>query len=424
MQEPPAHGAPAHGAPAHGAPAHGAPAHGAEGSRSTGGVLRGRVASQRSGYAFDGSMYADPELYALELASIWHAGWVFAGHSGELRRAGDHLSLDVGDEPVVVVRQLDGGVRAFHNVCRHRGSLVVTAASGHSPLLVCPYHRWSYRLDGTLQACPGAPDGVERDTLALGELAAVEAGGLVLVSLAPSPPDPAPWQRALSALPEAEPLAAARVAARRSYEIAADWKLVLENNRECLHCAPNHPQYVLANYDHPRPGDPVPGGLAEFPDPAGLEWWSLTRSPLRPPFVTESIDGTPVAPSLAAASAGAGAGAGAAGEPGTLRLRVLPSFWAHVSVDHAVTTQLLPAGPATTRAVVSWFVHPRAVEGRDYDLERLLPFWQLTSEQDWEICGRQQRGVRSLGYRPGPLSPSLEHNVANFHAWYARRMRG
>lgn len=139
---------------------------------------------------------------------------------------------------------------------------------------------------------------------------------------------------------------------------------------------------MLANYDHPRPGDEVPGGLAEFLDPAGGQLWS----------------------------------------PHTFRVRILPTFWTHVSDDHAVTTQLLPAGPSSTRAVVSWLVHPDAVEGVDYRLDRLLPFWQLTSEQDWEICHRQQRGVRSAGYRPGPLSPSTEHNVANLHAWYLRQM--
>ncbi len=391
------------------------------------GPLHELIAALPNGRALPGALYADPALHALELERIWRAGWVFAGHSGELRRPGDWLALEIGDDPLVVVRQHDGTVRALHNVCRHRGSVVATEGRGHGALLVCPYHRWSYRLDGTLAACPGASDSAERDrrALGLGEVAAVEAGGLVLVSLAASPPDPEPWRATLDGAPEAGALAAAKVAARLEYDVAADWKLVLENNRECLHCAPNHPQYVLANYDHPRPGDPVEGGLAEFPDAAGAGWWSLTRSLLRPPFVTESLDGSPVAPPLAGSGPGAPPVAAApdgSGDPGTLRLRILPSFWAHVSADHAVTTQVLPAGAGRTRTVVSWLVHPDAVEGRDYELERLLPFWRLTSEQDWEICARQQRGVRSSAYRPGPLSPTLEYNVAAFHAWYARRM--
>ena len=372
------------------------------------------LARHRPGYALERELYADAGLFELELERIWHAGWLFAAHSGELRRPGARVALDVGDEPVVVVRQHDGSVRAFHNVCRHRGSVV--AGAGVGALLVCPYHRWSYDLDGSLRSCPGAPEDVDRAALALGELAALEAGGLVLVSLSTVPPDASGWCEALNAAPEAASLARAKVAARVEYEIAADWKLVWENNRECLHCVSNHPQYVPSNFDVVRSGDTVPGGLAEFPDSEGSAWWSETRAALRPPYVTESMDGLPVAPPLGAAGPGVG-------RAETWRLRMLPSFWAHVSADHAVTTRVLPAGPDRTRAVVSWLVDPEAVEGTDYDLDRLMPFWRLTSEQDWAICERQQRGVRSRAYRPGPLSPQLETNVANFHAWYADRLR-
>src|SRR5262249_37762786 len=103
---------------------------------------------------------------------------------------------------------------------------------------------------------------------------------------------------------------------------------------------------------------------------------------------------------------------------GTVRARVLPGFWCHASADHAVTTRLLPAGPTQTRVDVTWLVGSNAVEGRDYDLESLLPFWQLTSEQDWALCERNQRGVRSSAYAPGPYSPSRERNVIAFDEWY------
>lgn len=372
------------------------------------------VARHEPGRGLAGAFYAESDVYARELASIWRRSWVFAGHGGELRRVGDHVALEIGDDPIVVVRQHDGSVRAFYNVCRHRGSLLATDGCGHGQLLVCPYHGWSYGLDGTLRAAPGADGEVDRSQLSLREVAAAEVGGLIFVSLAASPTELAPFGGAVADEPEAAALSGAKVAARIEYDIAANWKLVWENNRECLHCALNHPQYVKANYDHPRPGDEVPGGLFEFPDEAGTQWWSVNRSPMRPPFVTESLNGEPVAPRFVP---------DATTSPETLRLRMLPSFWAHVSIDHAVTTRLSPTGPASTRAVVSWLVRGDAEEDRDYELSRLTPFWRLTSEQDWTICERNQRGVRSAGYVPGPLSVELERNVVHFHAWYLSQLR-
>ncbi len=374
----------------------------------------GELRTQRlHGYGLSRPWYLDEGVFAAEIDSIWRVSWCVVGHSEEIRSGGDRLAVELGGDPIVVVRQKDGGLRAFHNVCRHRGSVIVTEERSHDTLLVCPYHRWSYGLDGALRGCPGADEGIDRGRLRLHDVAAAEVSGFVLVSLAKTPVDLEPLRRALLGQPESDSLAGAKVAATIEYEIAANWKLVWENNRECLHCASNHPQYVRANYDHARPGDTVPGGLYEFPDPSGTQWWSVNRTPMRPPFVTESLDGSPVAPPFPSA---------AGGHPETLRVRVLPNFWAHVSSDHAVTTRLQPLGPGTTRAKVTWLVRPDAVEGRDYDLEALLPFWRLTSEQDWLICERQQRGVRSSAYVAGPLSSGLECNVMNFHAWYEGRL--
>src|SRR5262249_10846023 len=103
---------------------------------------------------------------------------------------------------------------------------------------------------------------------------------------------------------------------------------------------------------------------------------------------------------------------------GTLRSRVLPGFWCHASADHAVTTRVLPVGPLETRLDVTWLVDGAAEQGLDYALDRLLPFWQRVSEQDWALCARNQRGVLSSGYRPGPYSPTREANVVAFVDWY------
>jgi Rieske 2Fe-2S family protein len=137
--------------------------------------------------------------------------------------------------------------------------------------------------------------------------------------------------------------------------------------------------------------------MTTFPDAERGIWFSANRTPLVEGWVSESIDGKQVAPLM---------GEYRDAEVGTLRMRTLPNFWNHSSCDHGVSTRLLPAGPQLTAIRVWWLVDEKAVEGRDYDLAKLMPFWQLTSEQDWTICERQQKGVNSSAYRPAPTPRS------------------
>jgi glycine betaine catabolism A len=157
------------------------------------------------------------------------------------------------------------------------------------------------------------------------------------------------------------------------------------------------------------------GGLATFPDPERGLWFASSRTPLAEGFVTESMDGTRVAPLM---------GDYDSEEVGVLRLRSLPNFWVHASCDHAVAARMLPAGPRKTIMRGYWLVDANAKEGSDYQLDRMLPFWNLTNEQDWNICKWQQKGVDSIGYVPGPLSSRFEYNVDAFVRWYLRQMRG
>jgi Rieske 2Fe-2S family protein len=264
-----------------------------------------------------------------------------------------------------------------------------------------------------------------------------EVGGLVFVSLAADPPPFEPAARDLGPMLRPQGLDRARVAAVRSYEVRANWKLVWENNRECWHCDVNHPQYVKANYDNAPVDDPrvraevealaraasarlVAHGLAIDYQEAGMTpfpspdcWWSINRTPLVAGWVSESLDGRPVGRLM---------GDYPAHDVGTLRMRTLPNFWNHSSADHGVSTRLAPAGVDRTRVQVAWLVHEDAVEGRDYTLDALLPFWQLTSEQDWELCERNQAGVASSAFTPGPYSSKREYNVIRWVEWYLHQV--
>jgi len=399
--------------------------------------LSALITSARPGWSLPGEFYRDDDIYRQDLKSVWRSGWLFAGHTCEIPRVGDYFTVQIDADSIIVLRSGPDRFHALHNVCRHRGSQICDDKSGHAGRLVCPYHQWAYGLDGTLLACRGMHDDLDRSTLGLHPVAIEELEGLLFISLATTPMPFAAARAAWAPLLKPQGFRRARVAKAVDYLVHANWKLVWENNRECYHCNQNHPQYILANFDHYNADDTSPAirqqmaanvaaseqkwaaaglaathkqtGMTVFPDVANHIWYSANRTPLVDGYLSETMDGRVVAPLM---------GDYRAPDVGTLRMRSLPNFWNHSSCDHAVSTRLLPVGPQQTALRVWWLVDEKAVEGRDYDLAHLMPFWQLTSEQDWTICERQQRGVNSTAYQPGPYSHYKEYNVASFVRWY------
>jgi Rieske 2Fe-2S family protein len=263
-----------------------------------------------------------------------------------------------------------------------------------------------------------------------------ELAGFIYVSLSDEPPAFEPAADAIRPLVKPQGLDRAKVAKIVDYDVAANWKIVWENNRECYHCNVNHPQYIKANFDHYNADDTSErirsriaaavtrseekwaaaglavthrqSGMTEFPDAERNCWYAANRTPLVEDYVSETMDGRQAAPLM---------GDYADADVGTLRVRTLPNMWFHASCDHAVTTRLLPAGLQRTAVRVTWLVHQDAVEGRDYRLEDIMAFWQLTSEQDWALCEAAQKGVNSSRYLPGPFSTYKEYNVDAFVRW-------
>ncbi|MEO8753079.1 MAG: aromatic ring-hydroxylating dioxygenase subunit alpha [Casimicrobiaceae bacterium] len=405
--------------------------------------LEALLATRRAGYGMPRAFYHTDALYKRELEQVWYGGWLFAGFAFEIPNPGDFITLTVDSTPVLVMRDDARAVRAFHNVCRHRGTLLCRAEAGHVRAIICPYHSWTYSRQGDLVACQGMHEGVDKSQLGLRPLHTEVCAGLIYVSLAQSPPAFAPLSEefAPAALPQG--FDRARIAKVVDYEVESNWKLVWENNRECFHCVRCHPQYVKANfdvYDEGTASEAVRasmaaavarteskwaaqgiaithrhGGLAPFPDPDRGLWYAADRTVMADGWDTESMDGQRVAPLM---------GDYKDADVGVLRMRSMPNFWVHASCDHAVAARLLPAGPRTTRVRAYWLVHEDAREGVDYTLDKLLPFWQLTNEQDWDICKWQQKGVDSIGYEPGPLSQQKEYNVDAFIRWYLQQVRG
>jgi Rieske 2Fe-2S family protein len=389
------------------------------------------IASRKPGHSLPQAFYNDDAVFEADMARIWRKQWLFAGHTSDIPRVGDFFTWEVGRDPIIIIRGDDGQIRALHNSCRHRGTLVCLEHQGQVKRLVCPYHQWTYDRAGQLKKTPGLQD-IDTSDLDLVPIHCETAGGLIFICLADEAPDFEGARQNYSEALRPHGVDGAKVAAVIDYEIHANWKIVWENNRECHHCVVNHPQYLKANFDifdepTPEMQDRIKkrtawyqerweqmgvslshdkAGLAAFPDGA---WSSTDRTALVEGYVTESMDGKRVGPLM---------GSFTHEDTDVLRMRGLPNFRNHSSCDHSFSTRLVPAGPRLTRARAWWLVHPDAEEGVDYTLDRVLPFWQLTSEQDWDLCINAQRGIDSSGYRPGPYSSIKEYNVDAFVCWY------
>jgi Rieske 2Fe-2S family protein len=404
-------------------------------------VIAEMVALRQPGYSLPGELYSSELVYRAELESIWRRGWLFVGHACEIRKPGDYFTFAIGDDSLIVIRDDEDQIQALWNVCRHRGTQICDEGQGKVGRLVCPYHQWAYARDGSLVSCRGMQDDVDKDELGLLRAHVRNLEGLIYVSLADDPPDFSEAAQTIGPLARPQGFNRAKVAKTVDYNVAANWKLVWENNRECYHCNVNHPQYIKANFDHYNADDVSEriqsridsavarseakwaaaglavshrrSGMTQFPDAERNCWFAANRTPLVEGFVSETLDGRQVAPLM-----------GDYTEPdvGTLRIRTLPNMWHHASCDHAVTTRLLPAGIHSTSVRVTWLVDQNAVEGRDYRLEEIMPFWQLTSEQDWGLCALAQKGINSSKYVPGPFSTYKEYNVDAFVRWALQQL--
>ncbi len=283
-------------------------------------------------------------------------------------------------------------------------------------------------------------DGLDKAELGLHRAHAREVEGMIFISLAHQPLDFEPAAATIGPVARPQGLARAKVAKIMDFDVHANWKLVWENNRECYHCNVNHPQYIKANFDHYNADDTIERvalhlnlvterseakwaemglevraetGMTEFPDPDNNIWYAANRTPLVDGYVSETMDGKQVAPLM---------GDYTDPDVGTLRARMLPNFWIHASCDHSVAVRLTPTALDHTAIRMLWLVDEKAEEGKDYELDKLLPFWLLTAEQDWAICVNQQRGVNSHAYTPGPLSTYKEYNLDRFLRWYLKQM--
>lgn len=385
------------------------------------------------GMSLSRASYTSAAVFDHDRTTVFGRNWLFAGHAADIPRPGDFRVVDLAGEQIILWRGRDGMVRAHFNVCRHRGSRLTWQTCGTAATLQCPYHQWTYRSDGSLAGARLMGDGFRPQDYPLISVALEDLAGLLFVCPAVDPP---PFDVARAAIePQLAPhgLADAQVVRRETYDVRANWKTVVENNRECYHCRVSHPEFSSANYDVGLPGDTrtppeyerrLADGRSRW-QAMGLEprtvdfpagsWFRVARMPLREGFLTETADGALAAPLM---------GTLPAADVGSLRLIGLPNFWAHANADYASTTRLDPVGPDRTRVEVTFLVRGDATPGTDCDVDKVCHVLQRTFEQDVELCESVAAGLTSRGWMPGPYSPLVEASVEMFNTWYLQQADG
>ena len=377
--------------------------------------------------------YTEHAIFALDMELIFYKEWLFIGHTCELPGTGSYFTVQVGTYPIVLVRGSYGVIRAFINSCRHRGARVCPASHGTTQKLVCPYHQWTYGLDGRLFAARQMGPGFDRSRYALKAVHCEVVAGYIFICLADTPPDFSTTRRQLEPRLAPHALNQARVAFTSTIIEEGNWKLVWENNRECYHCAQNHPELAKTYADAPS----LTGVLGASEDPAIVQHWAHCESMGLPSRFELSDDGqmrTARVPLLGAATSYTMSGQPAVRRPlsdrlplscgiGALLFFHYPTSWNHFLADHAVSFRVLPLGPQLTQLTTKWLVNREAVEGVDYDLKELTRVWLATNDQDSRIVAENQIGVSSPAYDPGPYSVAHESGVSQFLDWYVSQLQ-
>jgi Rieske 2Fe-2S family protein len=389
------------------------------------------IADQRRGYSLDQRFYTDPAIYELELERIIYRNWVFAGHVSQLPEPGDFKVFQVADESAIIVRGADGDLKAFANVCRHRGSLVCLEEHGHADKFTCPYHGWMYDIEGNLLAARNMPDDFDKRAHSLKKVSLGTVHGLIFICF-----DEDPLSLDGCRCDLAEPMAMfgfedLKVAAQKSYDIPANWKLSIENYSECYHCVAAHPEYarmhtlILDDVKKNR----VQGHMKERMAACGIKdmfvdyidtaarpgemGYGYDRTAMFEKFKTGSKDGQPVAPLL---------GELKDYDHGASDFNFGPFSFMLAYSDHVVAYVFTPVDHANSKCDIYWMVRGDAEEGRDYDVNELTWLWDVTTISDKEIIMNNSKGVHSKYYEPGPLS-GMENEERSYIEWILQELQ-
>jgi Rieske 2Fe-2S family protein len=379
--------------------------------------LKVLIASRQPGRSLEQPFYTDPAIFERDLECIFHRCWLPVGFSSRIPRKGDYFVHTIGQDQIIIIRGADEQIHAHYNVCRHRGSRICIEPSGNRKKLVCPYHAWVYDCDGSFLAGRHLKEGTDKGELGLSSVHIRDLEGLIFICLAETAPDFEEIARDLGPYMKPHGLRDSKVCCHEQLQVKANWKVVAENQWECYHCAPAHPElaqvmtYVAAHDSKQKAQER--GHMTGGVERDGMdEWYWVRRTPIRPGWSTQSADGKPLALLMGDFKQYDGAVTG---------LNFYPLSFAVLNNDYAVLLRFTPLSPLLTDVEFTWVVHKDAVEGVDFDPERVRWLWHATGIADATICENNQSGINSRHYRPGPHS-KMEDRIEWLICWYLRRI--
>ena len=374
------------------------------------------------GHTLPQQLYTSEAVFDFEMKAVFARSWLQAGHLAEVVKVGDYITVQLGKTSVVIIREAESSVRAYFNACRHRGSMICTSEKGSARRLVCPYHQWTYDLKGNLIFAKNMPTDFDQSRHSLIPLQCEVVAGVIFIALSDDVPDFGEFRRQIEPMLVPHDLENAKIAHAAVLPEHANWKLVMENGRECYHCSARHPE-LLSSFRDPTEEDyfeDQPDWMTHFEDicrsnglingPAEGTWFDILRFPIKDGVQSLTLDGRYACSKLLIPSG--------EGNIGTLRWATEPNAFSHALRDHAFTFEAWPIDVGTTHVRAKWLVHKDAVEGRDYELPHLTALWSATNDQDKWLAENNFRGVQGAGYVPGPYSSNDEKKVIDFVNWY------
>ncbi len=359
--------------------------------------------NQAGAKTLDARWYTSPVVFEQEQERVFSRSWVAAGREEQLPNPGDYFLLDLAGESLIITRDASGRLHAFYNVCRHRGTRLCTEAAGRfRKTIQCPYHAWTYALDGSLLVArnmEGAAN-FERAEYPLQEASLGVFEGFIFVCLDEAGPSAAQNFAPLDGRFTAWALPDLRAARRIEYDVAANWKLIFQNYSECYHCPVLHPQLEKLS--------PSESGRNDFTDGPFLGGYSLLRD-----GKSLTVSGTSRRKPLATVS----------GDElqRTYYYTIFPSLLLSLHPDYAMAHYVTPLANDRTKIVCEWLFAPDELDRAGFDASDVVEFWDLTNRQDWHVNELTQQGVSSRAYTPGPYA-AQEGLLHAFDRYYLSRM--
>jgi Rieske 2Fe-2S family protein len=347
--------------------------------------------------------FVSPDVYAQEQTVIFPRQWLLVGHQSQLGKPGDYIVQRVNGESLIVIRDKSGEVHGFFNVCRHRGSRLIENDSGTCAAIQCPYHAWTYGLDGQLIGAPHMDDvpGFDKNDYQLHEVNIGVWEGLIFVNFANDATPLDKWFAPLNGKFSHWNISILRSAKRIQYDVHANWKLMFENYSECYHCPGVHPQLQKVS-----PYDSAENDLREGPFLGGFmkinPGKSLTMSGNACAAFVGKIENLQQ----------------------VFYYTIFPNMLLSLHPEYVMVHQLWPQSPDRTLIVCDWLFHPDAARAGQatYNPDDAIEFWDMTNKQDWHVCELSQQGISSRAYTPGPFS-SRESIPAAWDQYYLRIMK-